>query len=280
MDKRGLVPFSLRLGPEQFSGQSPTQWTAITGSASPTVNLWNYHYLNCLPLSPSPQPWQEHIHEFSFVLLSQKRLADGPVQNNKSFFWVKGTRKVGYKVGLCISILFSVYFITHSLSLLGLLDLHDCIHQISGNIYISHILQNIQVLILVTDSQPACAITYCYYILSSVELLNWLYEEAWSGYYMHVGNKIWIQRVSDEASSSVNITLVCCEDVNQTELFESGVLCNTAPGSLLGGWLCSANTCCIHFLNTELARFSKALSITQTTALYLHHCENLNSHMK
>jgi len=50
MDSKSLIPLSLPLCPEQFTGQPPIQWRAMRGSASSTVNLWNDYFLICLPL--------------------------------------------------------------------------------------------------------------------------------------------------------------------------------------------------------------------------------------
>jgi len=50
MDSKSLIPLSLRLCLEQFTGQPPIQWRVMTGSASSTVNLWNDYFLICLPL--------------------------------------------------------------------------------------------------------------------------------------------------------------------------------------------------------------------------------------
>lgn len=141
MDSKSLIPLSLPPCPEQFTGQPPIQWRAMTGSASSTVNLWNDYFLICLhlPLYLCIDMSLDFSLQLMHIQLS--RLVMGLVQNCY-MLWEKQevlllsqeNKKDGWQGWI---LHFKFYFQCISsptlLSLLGVLDLYNCIIHIPGN---------------------------------------------------------------------------------------------------------------------------------------------------
>lgn len=81
MDNKSLIPLSLPLCLEQDAGQPPTQWTAMTGSVSSIVNLWNDHYLICIPLPLHLCTGRSIAFSLQLMHIEQSGLIMGLVQN-------------------------------------------------------------------------------------------------------------------------------------------------------------------------------------------------------
>lgn len=111
----------------------------MTGSASSIVNLWNDHYLICIPLHLCTG--RSIAFSLQLMHIEQSGLIMGLVQNcyllwekEEVLFLSLANKKDGWQ-GWILHFKFYFQFTSSSTRLLGLLDSYNCILHIPGYVY-------------------------------------------------------------------------------------------------------------------------------------------------